>query len=332
MPTVKAKATASPNIAFIKYWGNRDHQLRIPSNASLSMTLSGVETETRVELLDSGTEDVFVLNGDLKTGQEWARVSNFLSLFRELTGRDEGVKVESVNDFPAGAGIASSASAFSALALAASAAFSLELTPPELSMLARRGSGSAARSIFGGFVEMKTGESDTEAYASPLLPGDHWELEDWVTVVDRGHKATGSSEGHPLAETSPIQSARVKDTDRRLQICKQALTDRDFNTFAQIVEQDSNLMHAVMLTSTPSLFYLQPASLMIMRNVMQWRREGIDACYTVDAGPNVHVICTSAHSGVVERRLREIDGVLDLIHATPGEGARLIDQVTSSSR
>lgn len=332
MSASPAKAVASPNIAFIKYWGNRDHRLRIPANGSLSMTLGGLETETSVELIEPGVKDVLLLNGEELSGQALARVSTFLSVVRDLAGRSEAARVESTNNFPSAAGIASSASAFAALALAASRAYALDLNPVELSMLARRGSGSAARSIFGGFVEMKTGKSDSDAYASPFLPGDHWQLQDWVAIIDRSHKETGSSEGHLLAESSPIQSARVSDTKRRLELCKNALAERDFGAFAEVVEQDSNLMHAVMITSTPSLLYLQPTSLMIMRNVKAWRREGIQACYTIDAGPNVHVICTAAYSREVERRLREIEPVRDLIQAVHGQGARLHQPGTQSSR
>lgn len=332
MSASPAKAVASPNIAFIKYWGNRDHRLRIPANDSLSMTLGGLETETSVELIEPGVKDVLLLNGEELSGQALARVSTFLSVVRDLAGRSEAARVESTNNFPSAAGIASSASAFAALALAASRAYALDLNPVELSMLARRGSGSAARSIFGGFVEMKTGKSDSDAYASPFLPGDHWQLQDWVAIIDRSHKETGSSEGHLLAESSPIQSARVSDTKRRLELCKNALAERDFGAFAEVVEQDSNLMHAVMITSTPSLLYLQPTSLMIMRNVKAWRREGIQACYTIDAGPNVHVICTAAYSREVERRLREIEPVRDLIQAVHGQGARLHQPGTQSSR
>jgi diphosphomevalonate decarboxylase len=154
MPTSTSKAVASPNIAFIKYWGNRDPELRIPANRSLSMTLGGLETETSVSLLEHGSNDKLILNGDDQTGEALLRVSRFLSNVRSLADRSEPALVLSSNNYPSGAGIASSAAAFSALALAASTAYSLRLSTTELSILARRGSGSAARSIFGGFVEM----------------------------------------------------------------------------------------------------------------------------------------------------------------------------------
>lgn len=323
MSPATSTAIASPNIAFIKYWGDRDHDLRIPANPSLSMTLDGLQTETSLTLLEPGAEDVLILNGARVSGPPLARVSGFLAHVRAVAGRSEGAKVDSVNSYPAGAGIASSAAAFAALALAASSAYSLDASPTELSRFARRGSGSAARSIFSGFVEMQTGQHDEDAYAKPFLPPDHWPLQDWVAVVDDQPKPIGSSEGHLLAKTSPIQLTRVNDAGRRMQVCRHALIERDFNQLAAIIEQDSNLMHAVMITSTPSLLYLQPASLMLMRSIKTWRAEGIEACFTIDAGPNVHVICTPEHSREVERRLRSFEVVKDLIHATPGQGAKL---------
>jgi diphosphomevalonate decarboxylase len=172
---------------------------------------------------------------------------------------------------------------------------------------------------------MNTGDSDAEAYASPFLPADHWQLHDLIAVVDSSHKSTGSSQGHILAQSSPIQSARVQDTERRMEFCQGALQSRDFEAFAEIVEQDSNLMHAVMITSTPSLLYLLPASLHIMRNVKAWRRAGINACFTIDAGPNVHVICTPDSVEEVEQSLRRIESVRDIIHAIPGPAPSLIE-------
>jgi diphosphomevalonate decarboxylase len=332
MPTTTIKAVASPNIAFIKYWGNQDHALRIPANPSLSMTLEGLETSTSLTLHGSASTDELILNGERVSGPALDRVSNFLTYVRSLAGSSETAKVESTNNYPSGAGIASSAAAFAALAVAASFAYGLDLTPIELSRLARRGSGSAARSVFGGFVELLTGRNDEEAFARPYLPAEHWKLEDWIAIVDPEHKPTGSTKGHVIAKTSPIQPARINDSDRRMQICRDALLNRDFSAFSDIVEQDSNLMHAVMITSSPSLLYLQPTSLFLMRTVKAWRKDGIEACYTIDAGPNVHIICTTDSSQEVERRLKSLDVVRELIHSRPGSGARLEGQVMSSPR
>jgi diphosphomevalonate decarboxylase len=320
---MKATAVAHPNIALIKYWGNRDHDLRLPANASISITLNGLETVTTVTLDDTLRGDEVVLYGAPAPEDAQLRVSEHLNILRGLAGSQLHARVESTNDFPAGSGIASSASAFAALTLAGASAYGLELNPRSLSRLARRGSGSASRSIFGGYVELHTGEQDEQAFSEQVAPPEHWPLEDLIAVVSHEHKNVGSSKGHRRAETSPIQAARVIDAPRRISACREAILARDFKALALIVEQDSNLMHAVMQTSTPPLLYWKPETVSIMHAVQRWRSEGLDVCYTIDAGPNVHCLCTQESSAVVEQKLAEMQGVLQILKATPGSGARL---------
>jgi diphosphomevalonate decarboxylase len=147
---------------------------------------------------------------------------------------------------------------------------------------------------------------------------------DCVAIVSREHKATGSSEGHPLAYTSPIQAARVDDAPRRLGICRQAILDRDFEALTEIVELDSNLMHGVIITSTPRILYWQPATLAVMHAVTAWRKQGLAACYTIDAGPNVHVICSAPFAAEVTERLKTLPGVEHVLTATPGGPAQIL--------
>ena len=319
----RATAIASPNIAFVKYWGNRDPALRLPENASLSMTLASLQTETTVIFDDSLDLDQIEIDGSPAAGKAASRVTLHLDLIRNLSGNPAFASIRSQSNFPTGAGIASSASAFAALTAAASAAAGLELDKKQLSILARRGSGSAARSIFGGFVQLFSGEHNEDGYAEQLAPADHWPLIDLVAVVRKDHKSTGSSEGHQLATTSPLQAARVQDTARRLEICRKAILQKDFQALAQIVELDSNLMHSVMMTSDPPLLYLEPESISIMKHVTRWRENGLDVCYTVDAGPNVHCICSPSDSFEVESQLRSIDGILDVFRCAPGNGVAL---------
>lgn len=317
-------AVACANIAFIKYWGNQDHPLRIPANGSISMNLSGLETRTSVAFDPSLKTDQLTLNGQPSTGQALQRVSDLLQRVRQHAGISTFARVESSNNFPMGAGIASSSSAFAALSLAASAAAGLELDEKELSRLARTGSGSACRSIPSGFVEWQAGSNHQDSYATSIAPPDHWALTDCIAVVSDTHKATGSTQGHALAATSPLQAARLADAPRRLALCRQALIDRDFATFAEVVEQDSNLMHAVMITSAPPLLYWQPATLAVMQAVQAWRRDGMPVCYTIDAGPNVHVLCPAQVSPQVAKGLQEISGVQQVLTAAPGGSARLL--------
>jgi diphosphomevalonate decarboxylase len=221
-------------------------------------------------------------------------------------------------------GIASSASAFAALTVAAAAAAGLDLDVASLSRLARRGSGSACRSIFGGFVEWAPGEGDEDSLAAPLAPGTHWPLVDLIAIVSRRRKAVGSTEGHALAATSAAQAARVADAPRRLGECRQALLERDFARLAAIVEHDSNWMHAVMMTSRPALLYWMPETVRLMSAIVAWRGAGLEICYTIDAGPNVHCLCAPQASRLAARRLRRVPGVLEVIACPPGDGARLL--------
>ena len=319
-----ATALAHPNIAFIKYWGNRDNTLRLPMNGSISMNLDGLVTRTTVSFQPSLAFDELIINGHEVTGAGLERVSYILDIIRGMANVHDRAEVMTENNFPAGAGIASSASAFAALALAGNKAAGLDLSEPELSRLARRGSGSASRSIPGGFVEWQVGTTDEDSFAFSIAPASHWQLVDCVAIVSASHKKTGSTEGHAIAPTSPLQAARVEDAPRRLEICRKAILERDFDSFAAIVELDSDIMHSVMMTSTPALHYWKPASLEVMNSVREWRGSGIPACYTVDAGPNVHVICPEEHAAIVEKRLREIPGVEKVLPARAGGPARIV--------
>jgi diphosphomevalonate decarboxylase len=319
-----ATAQANPNLAFIKYWGNRDNALRLPSNGSISMNLDGLFTRTTVSFQPSLPFDELIINGHEVTGKGLERVTCVLDLVRDMAKMQHKAEVMSENNFPAGAGIASSAAAFAALALAASKAAGLNLNEAELSRLARRGSGSAARSIPAGFVEWMMGTGDADSIAVSIAPPEHWDLADCVAIVSSHHKKTGSTEGHALAWTSPLQAARVDDAPRRLDICRNAILNRDFSALADIIELDSDMMHAVMMTSNPPLMYWQAATVDIFHAVREWRADGLPAAYTVDAGANVHVICLSGQAKAVEKRLRELPGVSDVLVARVGGPARIV--------
>jgi len=320
-----ATAQANPNIAFIKYWGNRDNALRLPSNGSISMNLDGLYARTTVSFQPSLPYDELVINGHETAGKGRDRISYLLDIIRGMANITERAEVMSENNFPSGAGIASSASAFAALALAGSKAAGLHLSEQELSRLARRGSGSASRSIPGGFVEWQAGTSDEDSFSFSIARPDHWALVDCIAIVTAAHKKTGSTEGHSIAGTSPLQAARVAAAPRRLEICRDAILSRDFNAFASIVELDSDMMHAVMMTSTPSLHYWKPESIRVMNAVRGWREEGIQVCYTIDAGANVHVLCLETEAHIIDKRLRELEGVSDVLVAPAGGPARIVE-------
>lgn len=319
-------ALAHPNIALIKYWGNRDDRLRLPMNGSISMNLDGLFTRTTVTWRtdQNNKEDTLLIDGMPINGKALQRVTAFLNLVRQLADIKWGADVVSDNNFPAGAGIASSSSAFAALAVAAAHAAHLDLDAKSLSRLARRGSGSACRSIPGGYVEWSDALSDEDSFAVTLATQEYWELVDVVAVVSASHKTTGSTEGHALAGTSPLQAARVADAPRRLAICRRAILDRDFSALAGIVETDSNIMHAVMMTSSPPLFYWREATLTVMQTVWKARADGLMACCTVDAGPNVHVICEKDSAEETRQLIQKIPQIQEIRTASVGGPAKVL--------
>ncbi len=326
MPRATATALAHPNIAFIKYWGNRDDTLRLPLSGSLSMNLEGLETRTRVSFDVVMNADRFILNGEVQEGAGLARVSAFLDHLRGMIGQQIYALVESTNNFPAGAGIASSASAFAALAMAGSAALGLELSEAQLSRLARLGSGSASRSVPSGFVEWYAGEDDLSSYAESFASPDHWDLVDMVVIIEEGHKKTGSTAGHTLAHSSPLNTLRIEGVPDRLARCKAAILAHDFEAFAEMTKLDSNWMHAVMRTSTPPLVYWTQTTELVLWQVLHWRKQGHALCTTVDAGPNVHVLGLASELDFAVPALKAMPGVKDVIVAKPGGEARVLSQ------
>jgi len=321
----QATARAHSNIAFIKYWGNIDDQLRLPANPSLIINLATLSTETTVQWDTTLIRDTLTLNGEVASPKALQRVVTFLDELRQHTGIQGYAKISSVNNFPMGAGIASSASAFAALTLAAVTAAGLSLAERQLTTIARLGSGSASRSIPCGFVEWHTGNIHEDSYAESIAPPEYWEIADVIAIISDEHKAVVSHEGHETAHTSDLQAARVAGAHERLRVCKQAILDRDFGTFAEVVEHDSNLMHAVMMTSKPPLFYWHPATLTVMNCVRQWRQEGLEVCYTLDAGPNAHCICIRSAAEQVSQKLQTLSEVKEVRFSTPGGPAVIVE-------
>jgi len=322
----RATAQAPANIAFIKYWGNRDHRWNLPQNSSLSMNLDGLYAQTTVTWTDDQPEDTLILNGEPAAPDALARVSTHLDILRSRLNLHARAAVVSKNNFPMGAGIASSAAAFAALTVAGASAAGAELSERELTTIARIGSGSASRSIPSGYVEWLAGNSHEESFAESIAAPDHWSLVDVIAVVSQDHKRVGSKAGHRSADTSDLQAARVSGAESRLAVCRRAVLERDFTTFAKVVELDSNLMHAVMMTSDPPLFYWLPPTLTIMEAVRGWRADGLHVCYTLDAGANVHCLCERESVDAVSAALRAISGVVDVRIASAGQGARLISE------
>jgi diphosphomevalonate decarboxylase len=319
----KASAVANPNIAFIKYWGKADAAQNLPANPSLSMNLAALTTVTTVEFRPGLATDTVIIDGAAASDKARARVVDHLERVRGMASFEDRAWVVSRSDFPVGTGLASSASAFAALSLAATQAAGLGLPEEELSRLARLGSGSACRSVPSGFTLWR-GTEDQTSYARQIAPPEHWDLHDVVAVVTRQHKQTGSYEGHNLAPTSPLHQARLAAVPGWLDQVQQGIEERDLAMMGDAIEQDALAMHGVMLTSQPSLFYWEPATVVVLKAVRRWRDDGLQVYFTLDAGPNVHCICRATDAEEVRTKLGNLPVVKDVLVSGPGNGVRRV--------
>lgn len=322
---------ASPNIALVKYWGMRDDRLVLPNNSSLSMTVSRLWTRTWVRFDPDLPADRFWLNGAPAAAGPRQSASEFLDLVRERASLAEFAEVRSRNNFPTASGLASSASGFAALAGAATRAAGLLLSARDLSRLARQGSGSASRSIFGGFVEWRHGEraDGRDCYAQPLFSARHWpSLRDVVAIIaDAPEKAVRSARAmQETVRTSPAYADRMRTVPTRLAGIRSALRNRDADRLLELVMEECDDFRRVCETTVPSLDYLTPASRAVLAAVRELNAAAGHpvAGYTHDAGAHVHVFTFRPHLDSVRRRLRRIPGVAELRVLAPGPAAREI--------
>ncbi|PXX71787.1 diphosphomevalonate decarboxylase [Nocardia tenerifensis] len=323
-----AVAVAHPNIALVKYWGKRDEALFLPVTGSLSMTLDIYPTTTAVRLIDEPA-DVVVLNGRPAVGEAYTRVARFLDLVRSRAHRTEHAMVVSTNAGPTGAGLASSASGFAALATAAAAAYRLDADDRALSRLARRGSGSASRSIFGGFVVWHAGDGDGTAgdlssYAEPI-GGEALDPALVVAVVDHASKAVSSRDAmRRTVATSPFYRPWADSSEIDLVEMQKAIARQDLPAVGEIAERNALGMHASMLAARPGIRYLSPQSIAVLDAVLALRADGVAAYATIDAGPNVTVLCARADAARVTAALRAVGDFVDPRTAHLGPGATLV--------
>ena len=313
---LRVSCRASPSLALVKYWGKRDEGLNIPATPSLAVGLGGLETSTFVAASPDSADHVSI---DGRT-QESARFAPFFDALRSRLDSPLRFQVESHNSFPTGAGFASSSSGFAALTLAASRLVTeLEnrppLEPPLLSELARHGSASAARAVYGGFTVLEAGAHCAEAF----LPADHWpELRIVAAIVFRGEKSHSSRSAMAATrETSPYYDRWLADAPLLYARAKAALIGRDLEELGQTMRLSYSRMHASALAAEPPLLYWLPASVALLRACAELRERGVGAWETMDAGPQVKVICLENDLAVVRAGLAAAVPGIELISAIP---------------
>lgn len=327
----KHTVLAPSNIAFIKYWGARNLERAIPTNPSISMTLRECYSHSTVEHLEADGDDEIRWRGDggelVQAPPAFAkRVRAHLRTLRQETGCGGHFRVATENSFPSAAGIASSASGFAALTLAVLGAVGYKASLEKRSNLARKsGSGSASRSVLGGYVEWPRGQDEDDCYAFQIADAAQWDLRDVVALVETGPKKVSSLEGHERARTSPYFQTRLEELPGRLSLVREAIWERDFEKLTTVVEAEAIDLHCVAMTSVPPIFYWQAGTLEVLAAVRRMRADGLAACATMDAGANVHVLCLPESEAEVVVRLEALAAVRSTIRDGVGDGPRTSD-------
>lgn len=314
-------ARANTNIALIKYWGKRDKNLFLPMTSSLSLTLDAFYTDTKVIFDSALQQDEFYLN---HSQQDATAITRFLNLFRQHMDKPYYARVDSLNFVPTAAGLASSASAFAALAGAVNQASQLHFDAQTLSTFARQGSGSATRSIYGGFVEWDKGTNTHDSIAKPIDDAN-WDIGMIIIAVNTKEKHISSRIGmENTVQTSPFYPAWVKSSEQDLIRIKQAIYEKDFQTVGEIAEWNSMKMHGTMLGANPPFSYFAPESILAHQQVYHLRQLGFQVYMTMDAGPNVKLLCKASQMEIIKHELLSTFQEHQLILSLPGKAMKTL--------
>ena len=312
-------AIAQPNIALIKYWGKRDTKRNLPAVGSISITLRELFTRMAVEFDASLGADTLTVNGT----PDNAMLPRLASCLDHLAGSERHrARIASDCNFPIAAGLASSASAFAAITVAAAAAAGKEFDRNFLASLAGQASGSAARSLFGGFVELKN--TDDDIRCATIMDASDWPLSVIVAITETGPKAVGSTKAMEISRrTSPFYSTWIEQQEQDLATARSAIAERDFEKLAAVSEHNCLKMHSIMWASRPPLVYWNAATMRCLETVRQLQGQGLGVFFTIDAGPQVKAVCLPEHADHVADALRATAGVKDLMVTGLGDGAKL---------
>ena len=329
----KASAVANANIALVKYWGKRNEELILPQNSSISMTVAGLQSYCTVEFDENFERDFLNLNGkDIDPDRkEFKNVQRFLDAVRQYYGKKIYAKVYGKNNFPTAAGLASSSSAFAALATACNKALNLGLNKKEISMLARRGSGSASRSCFGGFAELLKGnkEDGSDSYAIQLADENYWpEFRMLFCITSKAEKKIKSRVGmKQTVATCPLYKCWLESVEEDLENVRKGIKNKDFSLVGRTAEHNCLKMHATMMTTKPPIIYWNRTTMDIIHKVFELRDSGLECYFTIDGGPQVKIICLDKDIGNIKNTLqKEIEGIIDFIETKSGTGPKVVEE------
>jgi len=327
---MKATASANANIALIKYWGKRNEELILPQNSSVSVTLEGLKTVTTVDFDKKYKKDNFTLNGKKISGEPFERIAGFLNIIRKMAGSGLKAKIFSKNFFPTATGLASSSAGGATLALASSKAIGLDLNKKGLSLLARRNSGSASRSIEAGFVEWEKGEKEdgTDSFGKQVCDKDYWpEFRIIAGVLNEEEKKTKSRPGMKQSvQTCPFYKVWVENSEKQAKQIKKFILEKKFTKLGELAENNALMLHSVMFNTILPIVYFSEKTVEMIKAVRKWRASGLECYFTIDAGPQVKIICLEKDIPEIKRKLKGIKAIKKIYICKPGDGARLINK------
>jgi diphosphomevalonate decarboxylase len=321
----KVKASAFANVALVKYFGKRNKRLNLPAGPSISLTLEPLETITELKINTKLATDTAYINGEVASEKFMMRVRDFLDV--AIGKKRPRLCIETINNFPTAAGLASSASGFAALAVAVNEFFNINLSQEQLSILARRGSGSASRSIPGGIVLWKKGQQKDglDSFAQTIVPFDYWDLRIVVGITEPGPKEIGSTDAMELTrKTSPFYSRWIKRTDQDCEEAQKAILRRDIETLGHVAEASALSMHAAVMAASPGLVFFKGATIDAYHMVKNLRKKAILAFFTCDAGPQPKILCEAKDVELVKKNLADLPGITRIISCKIAHGARVL--------
>ena len=295
------------------------------------MTVDGLHVHTTVDFDNKYTEDIFILNDrevEQGSGEYKKYIGRFLNIVRKKYNIDSKVKIVSKGNFPASAGLASSASGFSALSTAINSALSLNLDKKELSILTRQGSGSSTRSIYGGFVEWKKGEmaDGSDSYAEQII-NDWSDFRMVICITAEEEKKVKSRAGMAQSvSTSPMYNGWLLSIEDDLKKTRKGIKEKNFSIVGKTAEENCLKMHAIMMTTKPSIIYWNDITVKIIQSIIDWRENGLESYFTIDAGPQVKILCTENNVKEIVKNCKKIEGIKNIVVAKPGEGSKIVSK------
>jgi diphosphomevalonate decarboxylase len=357
---MKITAIANSNIALVKYWGKRNEKLILPQNSSIGLTTDCLSVKTTLEFARKYKKDILILDGkEFKRGSEeydkyfksflnklrnlprseiltsaesrkgFASQTSVKILLRGLAKTKLRAKAVSQSGFPKAAGLASSAAGFAAMAAAANSALNLGLNAQGLSILARQGSGSACRSIFGGFAEWQRGKKrdGLDSFARQIANENYWpDFRLVICLTSKKEKKIKSRAGMAqTVKTSPFYDGWLKTIDDDLKKVRKGIRERDFSLVGKTAEENCLKMHALMLTTKPAIIYWNSGTIALIHRVFEWRKNGLECYFTIDAGPQVKILCLKKNLKVLLKRVKKIAGLEGIIVAKPGPGPKIVN-------